>query len=742
MSRRQRGRVTAAARLGQAFAWGAWLMVLHGAVLELGGDATPRGRLVLLAALGLIGAMLARLCRPSARLLVGASLFAALMASASALAQAPDAGPPPGDDDLFEIDDDDVDALVPPAPSEGDVAPPADAREVGVDEVVVTGSRIEQSAASAAVATEVLDRDAIEQSGARDAAELLEERAGLQLQRSFRGTELWLRGMDPRYSLILVDGDRVPGRVGGAIDLSRYGVENIGRVEVVRGPSSALYGSDAIGGVVNLITRDSDRELEADGMLSYGLNNVVDATARVAGIPDEHLRLRLNGGLHYADPFRRGDAEATTGSSRLQWSVGARADWRPNSHNRTRVQADYLWLELRGVDEGAGTALFDRTQLQEQMRVSAEHMISGPDGLRLITRVTYNQYREQYLLDQRGGSQLDSYEDNREHSAQVTTLARFVIHELGTHTVTVGFEEYMQILESARITERGRRSRFAVLAQDEWIPWEDGDASLTVVPGLRFDVDSQFGDQLSPKLSLRFDPVRQVIVRASYGRGFRAPSFQQLLLRFENPSVGYVVTGNPDLGAETSHGVDVSAQWRPVDALTVSVGFFRNDLEDMIATVTVDEPGATGSLFSYANLATAWTMGLESTATLRVEDYVGIVAGYTLTTTWDGEHERQLEGRALHRITLATRFAYEPWEISLVARGALMLDRVYYRDLDMDGAEEAVVPDPIAQVDLRLAKRFTRHLELFVGIDNLLDAGDAYTVLRPFTVYGGARGRY
>jgi outer membrane receptor for ferrienterochelin and colicins len=624
--------------------------------------------------------------------------------------------------------------------------------ELEIPEVVVTGARMEEPADHAAVQTEVIRREEIEGSGARDAAELLEERAGLQVQRSFRGTELWLRGMDPEYTLVLVDGDRVPGRIGGAIDLSRYGVENIERVEIVRGPSSALYGSDAIGGVVNLITRDSEREFEADALASYGLGNVIDATARVAGRPDEHLRLRLDGGFHYADPFRQGDGDedgddgeepvATDGSSRLQWSLGGRLDWRPDERHRIRVNADYIQRTLEGVDGGAGGAVFDRTQLQEQMRVSAEHRVTGPNGLRLLTRATYGQFREQYLNDQRGSNQLDDYEDNREHMGQITTLLRFNVEALGNHGITVGFEQLFQSLDSDRLSQFANRARFALLAQDQWIPWEDGEASLTIVPGLRYDVDSQFGDQLAPKLSVRFDPVEQLVLRASYGRGFRAPSFQQLLLRFENPTVGYVVSGNPDLGAETSHGVDVGFEWTPIDEVSLSASFFRNDVEDLIAVVTVDDLSATGTLLSYDNIASAWTMGLESTATLRVDDVLGVIAGYTLTETWDGESQRHLEGRARHRVTLATRLAYEPWEISFVARGALMLDRVFYVDTDRDGVEEALYPEPIAQVDLRLAKRFTRHLELFAGIDNLLDAGDAYTVLRPFTVYGGVRGRY
>ncbi|MGF1467778.1 MAG: TonB-dependent receptor plug domain-containing protein [Sandaracinaceae bacterium] len=616
--------------------------------------------------------------------------------------------------------------------------------DLEMPEVVVTGARVEEPEAESVVRTEVIRRREIEESGARNLAEILEERGDLQIQTSFRGAELWLRGLDPEYTLILVDGDRVPGRIGGAVDLSRYDVANIERVEVVRGPSSALYGSDAIGGVVNVITRDSERDFEADALASYGSGHVVDVTGRVAGRPVEELRLRLDGGFHSTDPIQRGsDGEATTGSGRRQWSLGARADYRPSERHRLRLQGDYLRLRLRGVDGGAAGALFDRTQLQEQMRVSLEHLLRREDkDLQLLTRLTYQQFREQYLLDQRGSDQLDDYEDNREHMGQLTSILSFGVEAAGRHRISLGLEQLFQVLDAERIEGTGRRNRFAAFLQDEWRLYEEGDASLTVVPGLRYDVDSQFGDQLSPKLAARFDPVRQLVLRASYGRGFRAPSFQQLLLRFENPAVGYVVQGNPSLGPERSHGVDVGADWRPIEEVTLTVAGFRNDIRDLIAVVTDDDPDASGTVFTYDNVASAWTMGLETGVALAVDDTLALRAGYTLTETRDEELRRPLEGRARHRVSFGARVAYEPWEIVLVARGALQIDRVFFVDEDGDGEDEAVRPGPIPQVDLRLAKRFTRHLELFAGVDNLIDAGDRFTVLRPLTVYGGVRGRY
>jgi outer membrane receptor for ferrienterochelin and colicins len=619
-------------------------------------------------------------------------------------------------------------------------APPAARAPVAAPiEVVVTGSRMPQPVRRSPVAVEVIPRAEIEQSGARDAAELLEERPGLQISRSFRGSELWLRGLAPEYALILVDGERVPGRIDGAVDLSRYGVENLERVEIVRGPSSALYGSDAIGGVVNLITRESRRPFEADALASGGTHGVADVTGFVAGRPADALQLSATGGVHHADAYARDGGAATAGSARMQASAGARAAWRPDAENRLVGRADYVRLSLEGVDQGAASALFDRTQLQEQLQASLGHELAAPGGVALQTRVTYSQFREQYLSDQRGSDALDAYEDNREHLLQLTGVMRVPLG--AAHLLSAGTDQLAQSLDSERLASSGHRYGLALFAQDEWVPYRHGASTLQIVPGVRADVDSQFGHQVSPKLALRYDPVEPVILRASYGHGFRAPSFQELLLHFENAGVGYVVDGNPRLSAERSDGFDVSAEWKPRGWIAMSAAFFRNDLRDMIAIVSVAEGTAAGTRYAYENLERAWTMGVESALRLDAADYASATLGYTWLRTWDGENQRELEGRAKHRVTLGARFAWPAWQLELTTRAAVAIGRVYFVE-QQDGSEARVTPAAQAQLDARVAKHFGRYLEVFAGVDNLLDAGDSYAALRPFTLYAGARGRY
>ena len=127
---------------------------------------------------------------------------------------------------------------------------------IDLETLVVTGSRTEHSVDESPVSVEVISREDIEQTGGRNVADVLDGQIGVNVQHSFQGSTVQLQGLDSKYILVLVDGERIGGRISGAIDLSRLYIENIERIEIVKGASCALYGSDAIGGVINIITRN------------------------------------------------------------------------------------------------------------------------------------------------------------------------------------------------------------------------------------------------------------------------------------------------------------------------------------------------------------------------------------------------------------------------------------------------------------------------------------------------------
>lgn len=606
------------------------------------------------------------------------------------------------------------------------------------EEVVVTGSRIPEARTNGVVATQVISREDLHRSGATNLGEALEAELGIQVERTFRGTEVWIRGLDPEYTLLLIDGQRVSGRVGGAIDLARFSLENIERVEIVRGPSSALYGSDAIGGTINILTRESEVPLEASAEARLATNGGSLGQARVALRFDEHLGLSLSAGRQHTDAFRSDPNDLQTLGSARTLETAATSISYGTSARRLRLNADYSRNRLEGVDAGAGGAVFDRTQLQEQGSTTLLFQ-ERQERLFLGASAQYSQFREQYLNDQRNAVALDSYQDNREHQGITQLTVAYSWSDV--HRTTVGGELFTQIIDSERLASTGFRARYSPFAEHRWALYRDDQREVfTVTAGLRTDLDSQFGHQVSPKLALRYAPSKNWTLRAGYGRGFRAPSFQELLLRFENPAVGYAVVGNPELGAESSHSIDLSADFQPNAEWKLSLAAFRNDLTNMIATVTLPATAA-GTIFTYDNIDRAWTMGTEAQVVWSPDPLLALHLGHTLLTTRDEALDRALTGRPLHRFTFRAVSEWDEFGITAMFRGSVALERSYFVDLP-DGTTVESVPAPLIQVDFRVGKQFTRHFELFCGITNLFNAGDSFAALLPRQFYAGMGGAY
>ena len=602
---------------------------------------------------------------------------------------------------------------------------------------MVTGTRTERRLADSPVATEVLTRDDIEASGAENLATLLEEHAGMDVNRSnISGSNLRIQGLDPQYVLILVDGERAAGRVNGGVDLTRFNLENVDRVEIVRGPSSALYGADALGGVVNIITRPARRRLEAEGHARYGTLNTVDATGRVAARRGAWSGA-VTGGFHRRDAFDLNPADpATTGSNQNAFTGSLRGEWEPSRRVRLITTAEYFQRRSEAVDGGAGGAVFDRQNLTETASASLSLRSRLCDDHNTALRVTawYTLFRDQSLRDQRGADVLDAYNETRNHIGQLSAQLDREFNR--RHVLTVGAEGYAEFLTAERLESGSAlRGRASVYAQHQWTVTTG--RPLVVVPGVRLDLDTQFGLAPTPKLQVRFDPHRALALRASYGWGFRAPSFQELYLFFENPSAGYLVEGNTSLRPERSQAVNVGFEWRPARELWLSVNLYRNDVEDLINTVIVGGSQGESTRYTYRNVDRAWTMGVEASARLRPTRGLTVDLGYTFTATRDVTLDRALEGRALHRWNAGVTWRHARSGVELSTRLAVVGSRPYYPTTG------DVVAPPYASWDLRVAKRIGQHVTAFVGCDNLLSAGDADRLLIPPRVaYAGATVRY
>ena len=369
-------------------------------------------------------------------------------------------------------------------------------------------------------------------------------------------------------------------------------------------------------------------------------------------------------------------------------------------------------------------------------------MADGPRPSSVTLFTTW--YRDQYDRDQRQSDAQDAYEDTRETLLQGSIQYDHNFDD--QHLSSVGVDVLREEMDSDRLDAgQGNRRRLGVFLQDQWtLPTRK---YFAIMPGARVDFDSQFGVHPSPRLALRFDPTPDLALRTSVGWGYRAPSFKELLMRFENTSVGYVVEGNTELKPETSRNVSAGVDWRITDDFVTSVSAYRNDVNDLIDSGMVDEGGAgSPARYAFINVDKAVTQGGE--VNLAADLWTGFTAtgGYTFSHTLNVELDRPLEGRPTHRVSGEILQAVPQTDTSFMLRGSWSSARAFFFDTDGDGEDERINSPTSTILDGRVSQDlgFSRTgLRLFVGVENILSDGDSdYLPIAPRTYLAGLTGRY
>jgi outer membrane receptor for ferrienterochelin and colicins len=651
------------------------------------------------------------------------------------------------------------DAGAAPDPREGQgapsTAPAATVPTVDVEDsrlIVVTGTRTPQRMGEGPVATEVLDREDVETSGAENLAELLEEAPGVRVTGGFAGAGVSLQGLEPKDTLILIDGLRIPGRVGGTLDLRRIPAEAIERVEIVKGGASVLYGADAVGGVINVITRRTAAPLEAEVHGSYGSFSTWDGTARVA-VRRGRVWVAAVGGGHGTAGFDRDPSDAqTTGNAIHQANANVQVGVRGRGASQLSATLDWLLRDQRGVDsdvielgDDRIEAIYDRRNLTQTFDARLAGLADLDDGARAQFAVAYGRFSDQFLSDQRGDDDGDVDERTVEDLAQLQLQYDAPLPR--GHQLTFAIDALAEWLTSDRIDEpRAERARLGSLVQHQWSVAAGERARFVVLPAVRVDVDTLFGAYPVPRLAVMLTSGPRFTLRASYGRSFRAPSFREMYLRFANPAVGYIVQGNPALQPETAWSAQWSIEGRPAPWLTLSATLFDHQQTDAIIVDTVAEAqGPSPTLFGYVNVGQASVRGLETSLLLEPWAYVALEGSWTGLRARDLDERRALPGRPTHagQASLLLRTRVERWETRLRLRSAITGARPFYFDTDGDGVEGRVDDPAFATLDARIDQSLTRYASVFVGADNLLDAGNATTnPLTPRGFYGGATLRW
>lgn len=576
---------------------------------------------------------------------------------------------------------------------------------LALDQVVVTAARREQRLKDVAVTTEVVSRRDIEQTGASDVAAVLIEQVGIELQGGHpAGSGIMLQGLGSERVLVLLDGQPIAGRISGVFDVSRIPTAVIERVEVVKGPQSTLYGSEAMGGVVNIVTRTPrSHTLGASGALAAGTQGRLD---RAAGLT---AGWRAWGSSF--DASRRQTAltpgrGSEDGALAARTDVAAKLNWTPDSARS--IEAAVLALDERQRWRSGSYYNFgDNTQSSARL--------SGA-WRRGRHRLAPMLYASVFDHLSRASSEPDPIAgDTGQRQLQRLFKAEFLYNAPlgggGANALTLGLEARREDTRSVRVPGGLR----ALTTTEPFAQLELHAAALSVVPGVRVSRSGQWGTHVTPRLALRYRPSEALTLRASAGSGYRAPDFKELYMFFVNQSVGYAVEGNPDLHPESSRNLTAGAEW-VTERAYLRGQLFQNTFRDFIETRPINAPG-TPPVYRYENVDDGWTRGaeIESGATLgqwRAE------AGYSHLATRDRVTGQSLLGRPARGGRLGAVYT-----LSAGFRASATAIYTGRTPMQRDGASGTVVRwrDAFLRTDLRIAQRLPGGLQLAAGADNVFD---------------------
>ncbi|MGE3277872.1 MAG: TonB-dependent receptor [Vicinamibacterales bacterium] len=628
---------------------------------------------------------------------------------------------------------------------------------------VVSASRQDELRQALNTRVDVVSRARIEESGAQTVAEVLRELPGVLTR---RGSETagaageQIQGIDSRQVLVLIDGQPLVGARGikrGVVNLDRQSTARLERIEVVKGASSALYGSDAIGGVINLITRDASAPLELSVALSGGslgeVNSRGSVAARGAGWSGlftlEH---------HQQDGFDLTPTTFdTTGAPFERVDVMGKVSG--SLADATTVEA--LVTAYRNTTTGRSTG-----ELGPQSDDIRDHTINSGATLRWALAPA--------LAVEARGYHARFGEDSSAALADGTPLEPGSLDERLTRLDTsvswlAGSRQQLQAgVEWAR-DEYAGVNRIAFddgVHQTTAVGWAQHRLSVadrvTTTLGLRVDHHSTFGTAVSPKVAANARLTDGVNVRASWGRGFRAPDLGQLYYRFLNPTNFYQVIGNPTLEPEYADSIQMGAELvSPGRRARLGINVFHNDVRDLIDSVSLGfivtpaqlaavlasegldpafNPTLGRLLFTYKNVSNAVTRGVELDGELALTPHATVGGAYTYLDARDTDSDIALTGRHPHHGHV--RFGWRSDRVGFSAN----LRGTFYSSWIVSHGTPDTVGEAFALWDLYLSQRVGAGLSAFAAVDNLGDSQDPNTGIvgangSPAAIYRAEAGR-
>ncbi len=556
-------------------------------------------------------------------------------------------------------------------------------------QVIVTATKTEHTLGDVPVSADVITKDELEMRGVKTVQDALELVSGIKVNKNVgrwgdKG-KVEIFGLDSKHTLILLDGQRILGGHAAAVDLQQISTAMVERIEVVKGPASALYGSDAMGGVINIITKSASKKPTLSFSSSFGSRNTQIQelnTGFSAGKFGDFLSFthRQSNGVHKKDDQYWEDIFYSNMKYELspQMNISLKPYYSKNKmKNGGRKQER---IGLNSVWEWA------------------------PDELsKLKLRNSWFNYKN-WKANKKSNWHTNSYETELDYSRLI----------MNKHTLTLGYQYWKEEIDDKGKPYSARQRTNSFFVQDE------ADFSPFVfVLGVRTDDHDKWGTETNPKFSILYKATDNLKLRASVGRAFRGPTLVKLYA--DDWRMGpYLVHSNPDLEPEKSWGYQAGLEYKFSKKILAKLSFFRNNIDNLISYRTVKSSHPWG--LYWENIKDAHTQGVEFNLMSYPLKNLTANLGYTYLDTEDETTGRELTYKANHKLTLDLAYKIPAVDADINFETEYIGRRYSSRYERLGG---------YTIFNLALNKNIGKYAQIFARVDNIFgkkDIPDEYDI--------------
>jgi outer membrane receptor for ferrienterochelin and colicins len=570
--------------------------------------------------------------------------------------------------------------------------------ETDTIKVSTTSLGQEQSIDDVHSSIEVIDEKFIQNTSARSLPQVLNQAIGLEVKDAGSTSSVSMRGFNSSHTLILVDGLRVSGKYGSS-DLASISLDNVERIEIVRGPMSALYGADALSGVVNIITKKNGLKdsLKGTFLMGQAQNGQRDTSiAKLHGATvGETMTHNYSIELREKDEYRYEKSSVDTDLKNESRQFLSYANtFNTNDSNQLTSKIDYA----RQNDDGVN---FANSKIYEK-----ENRYHGA--------LIHNYTSSNYLLDTNFGYSYSDAKVNRGSGLETTDYKQAELNSYFRHFTTdsmtniIGVGTKSEDIEVSMYQKSASRDNYNLLFQNDYELIEN----LTSSIGVRYDDFSDFGSSTNPKASLvyKYDDFK---FRTSYGEAFQAPSFTNMYSHFTRSAgpVTHDISGNENLKPEESKTHEYAIGYKK-ENFGFDVIHHRSKLDNLIESYVTNYAFPI-SYTSYRNIDKSSINGTEVSLKYDFNNGFKTNISWEHLETKDESTQDKLTGSA--NVTLKTNFSYE------IGQFRTSLNIKKYNDYYGSDENRNNVNSDYTVADIKFNYQFSDNIEWFVGVDNVQD---------------------